>query len=143
MCFNISCDANSQFRGETKTNINPSTLNKIIREEGTCVGADIYWGETTHATNNKFVLYSSGKIYGNIETKASRLKEYISQGYYPVIQVKGNGKGTHYVAVFEVNGNEILAGDPAGGKLVILNDTDYPIATDSYASQVVLYMVAE
>lgn len=131
---------------ETIEPINPGTLNKIMKNNGDCSGAAIYWGETTYATKNKFLLKDGQSIYilGTLSTKASKLKEYISQGYYPVIQVKyGTSNSSHYVAVFEVNGNEIVVGDPATGTLSILNNTSYPIVTGNLNTQTLLYYVQD
>lgn len=130
---------------ETTTSINPSTLNKIMKNNGTCADSKMVWQETSYATNNKFLLKDGTSIYmnGTLSQKAAELKNYISQGYYPVIQVKyGTDSSSHYVAVFEVNGTEIVIGDPAGGTLSILNNTSYPIVTQNLRTQTLLYYIA-
>ena len=58
----------------------------------------------------------------------------------PVIQVKVN-PNSHYVAIFEVNGTSVIAGDPATGELITLNNSKYPIATQSLTTQVELFTV--
>ena len=126
---------------ETTEGINPGTLNDILVKNGAYSGGCIVWSGSTYATNGKFTCSnSSASITGNISNKASQLASYISQGYYPVIQVKyGSDSSTHYVTVFKVDNGNIYAGDPATGTLSILNNTSYPIATDSYSAQAVLY----
>lgn len=123
--------------------INPSTLNNILKLNRTYTSAGIYWNDSTFATNGKFVS-SQATLTGDIDSKTTQLANYLSQGYYPVIQVKcspGVTGCSHYVAVFAVDDNKIIAGDPAGGKLITLNDSDYKIAKDTYNSQVVLYSI--
>ena len=126
---------------ETTEAINPGTLNDILLKNGAYSGGCIVWSGSKFATNSKFTCSdSSATISGNISNKASQLASYISQGYYPVIQVKyGTDSFTHYVTVFKVENGNIYAGDPATGTLSILNNTSYPIATDSYSAQAVLY----
>lgn len=130
---------------ETTETINPSSLNKIMKNNGSCSGALMIWEETSYATNNKFTLYKNGQITGGISDKATQLSTYLSQGYYPVIQVKcepGKTGCSHYVAVFSVENGNIIVGDPADGQLKILNNTDYKIAKSKYSSQVLLYQAS-
>lgn len=127
---------------ETTTTINPGTLNEIMKNNGACYGASIVWGETSYATKNKFIYVGEEYVNGSIEKKAENLKKLLAEGNYPVIQVKhGTSSSTHFVAVFDVDGSEIIVGDPAGGKLTSLNKTSYPIATQNLNTRILLYKI--
>ena len=124
---------------ETVEPINPGSLSRILRENGQygcSSGACIVWGGTTYATNGKFVGHGNlgEALTGDINEKAEQLSRYLSEGYYPVLQVKGYTGGEHYVAVFKVENGNIYVGDPAPGEYLILNDTNYDIANYSYST---------
>ena len=103
----------------------------------------MYWGDVEYkGTTGTFKYSSQEHIYGNINDKAPKLQQYINEGNYPVIQVKyGTDGSMHYVAVLEVQGTNIIVGDPAGGTKTILNDSGYPIASENLNTQVILYKV--
>lgn len=126
---------------ETTISVNPGTLNDVyLQHSDTHVGGGLTWSGPEYVTNNKFTLYSNTNMYGDINSKATELAGYISQGYYPVVQVKAGVSGDqHYVAVFSVKEGNIYVGDPATGTLSILNNTNYRIAKENRESQVVLY----
>lgn len=125
------------------SSFSPKEFNISLREhQNPNNGANVEWGQVGHLTNNKFALERTEYISGNINDKAVAFSNYLSQGYYPVVQVKyGTNSSTHYVAIFEVIGSRIIAGDPSGGNLITLNDTSYPIATQNISTFVVLYKV--
>ncbi len=52
-------------------------------------------------------------VCGTRQEKVNGVAEYINQGYYPVMRVKYEPYGEHWVAVTGTNGNEILMVDPA------------------------------
>lgn len=132
---------------ETTEPIDPGVLNKIIRNKGTCSGANIYWDEARHASvGEKFRLKDGSCTFltGNINSKINQLNDFISQGYYPVIQVKhGTNSSTHYVAVLGFDGTDMKVGDPSGGVVKTLNASNYPIFANGSRSQCCLYYVAD
>ena len=125
----------------SENSFSPKVLNKWL-QNNTSTGGDISWSAISYGTKGTFKHYSSVHISGSLESKAPKFQEYLSQGYYPVIQAKyGSGGSTHYIAIFEVRGTTIIAGDPAGGNLITLNDVSYPVATQRLDTQVELFTV--
>ena len=125
----------------SENSFSPKVLNKWLKNN-TNTGGNINWSSISYGTNGTFKYSNSTYISGSLETKASVFQEYLSQGYYPVIQVKyGSSNSSHYVAIFEVRGTNIIAGDPAGGNLITLNDVSYPIANRNLNTQVELFTV--
>lgn len=120
----------------------PSTLNSFLKKNACVAGDNIAWGSVSMGTNGTFKIYNQVSISGNLASKAKELSTYLSQGYYPVIQVKScQSGGTHYVAVFEVQGSDLLVGDPADGELKLLSTSGYPIASGTCSTQTILYQV--
>lgn len=117
----------------------PKVLNDWLRKN-TSTGGNISWGAVSYGTNGKFKYHTRKDISGSLTSKAPIFQEYLSQGLLPVIQVKVN-PNSHYVAIFEVNGTSVIAGDPATGELITLNNSKYPIATQSLTTQVELFTV--
>ena len=125
----------------SENSFSPKVFNKWL-QKNTSTGGDISWSAISYGTKGTFKHYSSVHISGSLESKAPKFQEYLSQGYYPVIQAKyGSGGSTHYIAIFEVRGTTIIAGDPAGGNLITLNDVSYPVATQRLDTQVELFTV--
>lgn len=125
----------------TEAEFNPSIFNKWLRNYVS--GDDMNWGAVNYQGKNGTVKYDSAThLSGMLTEKAIILKQYLEQGYYPVIQVKyGTNSSSHYVAVLEVNGTDVIAGDPADGNLVTLNTENYPIASENLSTQTILYKV--
>ena len=128
---------------ETTQPVNPSTLNAFLRNY-IKNGGGMVWDTRAipDITNGKFVHYASSNLTGNIQNKTKQLEGYLNQGLYPVIQVKwGTATSSHYVAVFAVENGEVIIGNPGTGEVKILQNTSYPIAHNTYSSQVELYKV--
>ena len=127
--------------------VSPLTLNTHLRKY--ISGGGMVWGSEgiSSFTNGKFALEVEDRLTGDINDKANQLSNYLSQGYYPVIQVKTHGdtSDSHYVAVFAVENGNIIIGDPANYdrmELIILNNEhQYRIANDNYSSELYLYKV--
>lgn len=125
----------------TEAEFNPSIFNKWLRNYVS--GDDMNWGAVNYqGKNGTFKYDSSTYLSGMLTEKAIILKQYLEQGYYPVIQVRyGIPGASHYVAVLEVNGTDVIAGDPADGNLVTLNTENYQIASENLSTQTILYKV--
>lgn len=125
----------------TEAEFNPSIFNKWLRNYVS--GDDMNWGAVNYqGKNGTFKYDSSTYLSGMLTEKAIILKQYLEQGYYPVIQVRyGITGASHYVAVLEVNGTDVIAGDPADGNLVTLNTENYQIASENLSTQTILYKV--
>lgn len=125
----------------TEAEFNPSIFNKWLRNYVS--GDDMNWGAVNYqGKNGTFKYDTSTYLSGMLTEKAIILKQYLEQGYYPVIQVRyGISGASHYVAVLEVNGTDVIAGDPADGNLVTLNTENYQIASENLSTQTILYKV--
>lgn len=102
----------------TINDFNPGTMVSYIRDHGGFSGSDWQWGapQSTGLAPN-FVHVENVMIQGLSKSqKVAKVKEYLDQGYYIVLQVKKNGTeepGQHYVAVIGVTDTDILMSDPA------------------------------
>lgn len=132
---------------ETIEPINPSSFSKILKNTGNygcSCNCCIVWGGSSAATNGHLVLASDPYVTGNINNKAKQIAEYLDQGYHIVLQVKwGTDDSSHYVYVLYVENGNIMVGDAWNGELLNLNESNYPIASNSFNSEVYLYKVVD
>lgn len=108
-------------------------VNTAKQNSGFTSGGALKW--TSYSWKSiapNFEYVSQERISGTQAQKAKALSNYISQGYYPVVEVKEGGCGQHWVAVISVRGSEITMADPATSK-TSLNGSTYPcFATSSH-----------
>lgn len=112
--------------GTTKSSsYTPSTfINAVKKNGGLTPGGGFTWKGWSSVAPN-FVFKGKGSVSGTQENKAKTLAKYISQGYYPVVEVKDGGCGQHWVAVLSVKNSEITIADP-GSTATKLNKSSYP-----------------
>lgn len=121
------------------SNFNPGVFVNTIKKHGglTSGGAFTWTGWSSIAPN--FQYAGQKTLTGSMNSKANVLKRYISQGYYPVIEVKQPSCGQHWIAVIGVEGNKILVADPASTDNT-LSSSRYP-CFNSGNNQVALFKV--
>ncbi len=105
----------------TINSFNPGTMVKYLNTHGGFSGSNWIWGgpQNSGLTPN-FQHGGSVNLKGMTEVqKISKVKEYLDQGYYLVLQVKCDGTeepGQHWVAVLGVTNSGIVMSDPASDK---------------------------
>ena len=105
-------------------NFDPGTFMEAHKANGGFSGNSFNWDVTGVAPNFKY----DGKIDANNSNAASKIADYINQGYYVILNL--HHPGEHHVAVDRVEGGNIYMFDPGnygtevfsaswGGKLTI------------------------
>lgn len=105
-------------------NFDPGTFMQAHKSNGGFSGNSFNWDVTGVAPNFKY----KGKVGANNSSAASTISNYVSQGYYVILNL--HHPGEHHVAVDHVEGNKIYMFDPGnygtevfsaswGGKLTI------------------------
>ena len=105
-------------------NFDPGTFMQAHKNNGGFSGNSFNWDVTGVAPNFKY----KGKVGANNSSAASTISNYVSQGYYVILNL--HHPGEHHVAVDHVEGNKIYMFDPGnygtevfsaswGGKLTI------------------------
>ena len=92
---------------------NPGTFTEALnKNNGFTSGGALKWNVVTTVVPS-FKYMGQEDVSGfTKDQKLNRLKELVDQGYYVVVEVKGN-TGQHWVAVVSVSGETITMMDPA------------------------------
>lgn len=107
-CLVTSVSILLKMTGLTNTNFNPSVLNTHLKNNGGYSGNEFVWASTNgYVSGWKYV--GAGDLSGTNDTKMSKLKNLIQNGYYVVVCVKNGG---HWVAVSGSNDTDIAISDP-------------------------------
>ena len=126
-CLVTSLSIQLANMGGVTQDFNPGVLAETLKKNG---GLDWNAG----VLHNTWPYWQS--VAPGIKNKSERqnitvslLASYISQGYYPIVEVKEHCGGQHYVAVLSVEGNKVKIADP-GGSVTELPNSKYPCGID-------------
>lgn len=102
----------------TIDNFNPGTMVKYLNAHGGFSGSAINWGSiSSSGLAPNFKHGGTVSLSGSEQQKASKVKEYLDQGYYIVLKVRDadtvGSSSDHWVAVTGVSGDNILISDPS------------------------------
>ena len=112
------------------TNINPFNPGTFVEELNKNGGFNEY-GELQYSAINRIFpnFQYKGKINLRGKSKNEKLaiiSQYFNQGYYITIEVKGATLGNqHWVAITEINGDDITMVDPGSDQTNMWNAYEY------------------
>lgn len=94
------------------TNFNPGTFVRHLNNNGGFSGPLFVWGGAWKGLAPNFEFVSKVPLPATKQGKIEKVKQILSQGYYPVMCVKRNCG--HWVAVTGVSNDNIMISDPGG-----------------------------
>lgn len=147
-CTTVSIAIQIANSGVADSSFNPGTLASVIKSGGGySPGGGMLWDDASNAWQTIAPGFKYEKqviISGDRASKESQLANYISQGYYPVVEVKCNQTdcdSQHWVAAVGVQGNSIVFADPGAQSNDVANNSKYTFSNSSCSKRVKLYKV--
>ena len=115
-------------KSKAPTNIqgefNPGTFVEYLNSHRGFSGGNLNWEAVTNAVPS-FVFQNKISVLGyNKQQKLEKIKTLLSQGYYIVVEVKGN-TGQHWVAIDGISGDTIIMMDPGSSSTDLWGQYDW------------------
>lgn len=146
-CITTSIAIQIAKTGLAGSNFDPAVLVSAIRSgDGYSSTGGIKWSKSSAAWQTiapGFVYEKETTITGDGSSKETQLGELMSQGYYPVVEVKApttNGSDQHWVAAVGYQNGHVIFADPGSSSNDVLNNSKYNF-TSTVSKRVELYKI--